>query len=306
MSKEGVVTTQINIRDTESAAERAVDYYERSLSYLNGPLAGTCHFGYTEPGEPFKLETALRSMEMLLGQTIALPPGSKVLDAGCGYGRVAATLSEKFGYDVIGIDLIQERLKEAHRYTGNRGDSEKVNLVRGNYQALPLKDSSVDAVFTMETLVHADPLEAALDEFGRVLKPGGRLVLFEYSVPDLASLGPILKPILGPMLNGITDNMVKRTGMFSIKRFTHGSFPALLQKANFEYVTVKDISRNVSPTWQGLFWTAIHEEETWSKTMQGQLMKKENTNLAGSLLIWPYRHQLGYNVVTATKPDIQS
>lgn len=291
MFRERFKTTQMHRGDADSTVDRTVRYYVGSPRYLYGPLGGTCHFGYTQPGEPFKLDTALYSMEALLGQTLALPPGSKVLDAGCGYGRVAATLSEQFGYDVVGIDLIQERLKEAHRYTATHGVSERVDLVRGNYCVLPFKDSSVSAVYTMETLVHADPLEAALGEFRRVLKPGGRLVLFEYSVPEHASLDPLRKRI--------TDMMVYRTGMASIERFTHGSFPALLQEAKFADVTVKDISRNVWPTWRWLFWLAIREN--WPTILCGQT--KDTTNLVGSLLIWPYRHHLGYNIVTAIKPD---
>lgn len=298
MPVERIATTQIPTEyigsPTSGGVKRTMNYYDNSPSYLTGPLKGTCHFGYTPPGERFELESSLFSMEILLGKTLNLPHGSKVLDAGCGYGRVATTLCKQFGYDVIGIDLMQERLKEASRYTGDHGVFENVTLVRGNYCELPLADSSVSGVYTMESLVHADPLEEVLGEFWRVLKPGGRLVLFEYSVPDHETLDPIRRRI--------TDNMVDRTGMASIGRFTHGSFPSLLEEADFKDVTVKDISRNVWPTWRWLFRQAVFEH--WSDILRGQF--KENTNLAGSLLIWPYRHQLGYNVVTAIKPDAHS
>lgn len=295
MTRERSITPPLTTVTTKlSGVDQTIQYYEESLSYLTGPLQGTCHFGYSEPGEPFQLDRALHSMETLLGETIALPPGSRVLDAGCGYGRVADTLSKEYGYDVIGIDLVQHRLREARRYTQANGTSGNVDLVRGNYCALPLKDSSFSGIYTMETLVHADPLEDALSEFKRVLEPGGRLVLFEYSVPDRESLDPLRKKI--------TDTMVERTGMTSIGRFTHGSFPAILKEAGFENITAKDISRNVWPTWQWLFWHAVRTE--WPTILKGKFM--ERTNLAGSLFIWPYRHQLGYNVVSATKPDTEN
>lgn len=280
-------TTQIHI----STADQTIRYYNGSPSFLTGPLGGTCHFGYTAEGQRFELDSALRSMETLLGRTLALPEGSVVLDAGCGFGRVATTLaSEPFNLNIIGIDLIPERLKEARRYAEIHGASSRVELLNGNYCALPLKNSSVSGVFTMETLVHADPLDAALSEFWRVLKPGGRLVLFEYSVPDCASLDPLRR--------ALTENMVLRTGMASIWRFTHGVFPALLQGGCFQDVEVYDISRHVWPTWQWLFRRAIWEN--WSKILRGSF--RQDTNLAGSLLIWPYRYHLGYKVVTAIKP----
>lgn len=282
-------------RDTDSSGistvERIMRYYNTSPSYLKGPLGGTCHFGYTPPGQRFELDSALRSMEILLGQTLSLPSGSVVLDAGCGYGRVAATLaSEQFGLNIIGIDLIPERLKEARQYAETHGVSARVKLLNGNYCTLPLKDSAVSAVFTMETLVHADPLEAALGEFWRVLKSGGRLVLFEYSVPERASVDPLRQRL--------AENVARRTGMASIERFTHEGFPALLNGARFEDVTVKDISRNVWPTWRWMFWRAIREN--WGTILSGRFI--EQPNLAGSLLIWPHRRHLGYKIVTAVKP----
>jgi sterol 24-C-methyltransferase len=270
---------------------RIIKYYRNSPNYLNGPLEGTCHFGYTEEGHPFELQTALRSMEKLLGEKLSLSPGSTVLDAGCGFGRVAGTLSSgPFHLNVVGIDLIHERLQEAKRYTESQGVSEKVGLVDGNYCSLPIADETLAGVYTIETLVHANSLEAALSEFWRVLQPGGRLVLFEYSVPPRSSLDPARK--------WITDNMIRRTGMASIEYFTHGAFPSLLQKANFENIEVEDISHKVWPTWRWLFRRAIRE--SWQSILRGEFMS--DTNLAGSLLIWPYKNFLGYNVVTANKP----
>lgn len=277
-----------------SINDQIVRYYAGSPGYLNGPLTGTCHFGYTPIGKPFELNTALRSMEKLLARKIALRPGSIVLDAGCGFGRVATTLaSEPFSLNVVGVDLIPERLREASRHTKAHGVSEKVQLINGSYCALPLRDSSISGVFTMETLVHADPLEAALGEFWRVLKPGGRLVLFEYSVPERVTLDPLC--------SWITDAMVQQIGMASIVRFTHDAFSSILQDAQFENIDVKDISRNVWPTWRWMFFRAISE---LPRFLRGEV--KDRINLIASFLIWPYRHKLGYKVVTANKPGVQS
>jgi ubiquinone/menaquinone biosynthesis C-methylase UbiE len=265
-------------------------YYGDSPGYLDGPLKGTCHFGYTPQGQEFELRSALSAMETRLGQALALPHGSTVIDAGCGFGRVATTLSGQFGLNVIGADLMSERLHEAYRYAKAHGVLEKVNLLNVNYCAIPVQESSIDGIFTMETLVHADPLEAALSEFWRVLKPGGRLTLFEYSVPDRKTLDPLRKRI--------TDIFVQHTGMASIERFTHGAFPDLLQNAGFENVQVEEVSRNVWPTWRWMFWRAIHD---LPKLLDRQT--KDSTNLIASLLIYPYRRFLGYNIVTANKPQ---
>ena len=270
--------------------DQTVRYYVDSPSYLTGPLRGTCHFGYTPTGQRFNLRTDLRAMERLLGQTLDLPAGSPVVDAGCGFGRVSTTLAREFGYNMIGVDLIPDRLAEARRYTELNDVADKVTLLHGNYGNTQLPDASVAGVFTMETLVHADPLEDVLAEFWRMLQPGGKLVLFEYNVPDQSSLDPVRKYI--------SENMIRRTGMASIHRFTPGALPNILEQANFQDVQVRDISRNVWPSWEWLFKRAIKKD--WPRILRGDF--RHDTNLAGSLLIYPYRHFLGYDVVSATKP----
>ncbi|MFI1703080.1 class I SAM-dependent methyltransferase [Streptomyces griseoruber] len=273
-----------------SASGRTGRYYRSSQEYLSGDFSGACHFGYTPPGQPFHLETALRAMEQELGKALALPHDSLVLDAGCGYGRVAATLADSpFCLNVVGVDLVPERLAEAHRYIESRGVSHRVELLNANYCFLPIEDGTVSAVFTMETLVHADPLEKALAEFWRVLKPGGRLVLFEYCVPSRDSVDPLRQWIAG--------KIAYHTGMASIERFTHDSFPILLGGANFENLTVSDIGPCVWPTWRWLFRRALCEY--WAAALCGRF---NWSNLAGALMIWPNRRRLGYKIVTATKP----
>ena len=154
--------------------DQIVNYYNGSPGYLTGPLGGTCHFGYTPLGQRFELHPALLNMETQLGEALALAPGSRVLDGGCGFGRVAKTLSsDPYNLHVLGADLISERLKEARRFSTVHGVAEKVSFFRGNYCELPFRDETVDGVYTMETLVHADPVESALGEFRRVLIPGG-------------------------------------------------------------------------------------------------------------------------------------
>lgn len=287
----------IEAQGSHSTREQIVRYYiDETDSYLRGPLQGTCHFGYTKEGEPFELSTALHNMEVLLGQTLDLPAGSVVVDAGCGYGRVARTMAKEYGLNVLGIDLIDQRVKEARRFVGEQGVADKVAIIQGDYTKLPLSDNSVDAVYTMETLCHADPLEQAQSEFMRVLKPGGRVVHFEYEVPPFDSMNPINRKI--------AKSMSRRIGMASISRFTHGAFPTLLAAAGFENVDVKGISRNVYPTWHWLFQKALREKipTIVPKLLRGKLME-ENTNAAGALFIWPYRRHLRYVVATATKPN---
>ena len=98
----------------------------------------------------------------------------RVLDAGCGGGRLTISLA-RAGAEVTGIDTSAERLEQARRRAG-RADVE-LQLREGDFDMrLPFPDSSFDAVVSRLALMAATDPTATLEELRRVLVPGGRLV----------------------------------------------------------------------------------------------------------------------------------
>jgi SAM-dependent methyltransferase len=104
------------------------------------------------------------------------PPGALILDAGCGNGRHAVPLASA-GYRVVGLDSSGTLLAAARRAgCGPR----RPRFVHGSYTRLPFAPGSFDAVMCLGTALGylgeaAD--RAALREFRRVLRPGGRLLI---------------------------------------------------------------------------------------------------------------------------------
>jgi ubiquinone/menaquinone biosynthesis C-methylase UbiE len=276
--------------DPEKNTEAVLRYYKAAEKGYWGYLGGRCHYGYTPENYKgkFDMHEAQIEMERKLGQTLKLPIESKVLDAGCGWSPVARTLTQEFGYDVIGVDLIEKRLR------GGKQLSEKLNmshmdLVNGNYHNLPFADASFDGVYTMETIVHAHSLDKVLSEFYRILKPRGKVVLFEYSIPDLNKV-----PKIPRML---AERVIKNTGMASLPRMIHESWPNILKDAGFENAKAVDISKNVYPSWFYLWKFSI--KNTLEEFGQGHISVD---SIPGSMWIWPARKCLGYNICQATKP----
>jgi malonyl-CoA O-methyltransferase len=94
-----------------------------------------------------------------------------VLDLGCGTGRVSAELKERYPRSqVIALDLSAGMLREARRHLEKGLGFERVC---GDALRLPLKDASVDLVFSNLMLQWCEPLERALAEVRRVLKGSG-------------------------------------------------------------------------------------------------------------------------------------
>ncbi|WP_199821574.1 class I SAM-dependent methyltransferase [Streptomyces rimosus] len=219
-----------------------VRYYRQPGSRLGYRLFlhGTKHFGfYREYDSPWNWPKALRRMEDLLGERLAQPPGARVLDAGCGVGDVAARLADRFGLRIDGVDLVAAHVAEARRRARRRGLDPLLTFAHGDYAVLDFPDESFDAVYTMETLVHAAEAEAALREFHRVLKPGGRLVMFEYA-REVPTRMPGAAAETFRQLNDWA-------AMPSFQRFVHGTLERLTAEAGFSVRRVEDISRSMWP-----------------------------------------------------------
>nr|WP_240949069.1 class I SAM-dependent methyltransferase [Microbacterium sp. CFH 90308] len=105
----------------------------------------------------------------------ALPqrPAS-VLDAGCGTGRMITLLTElDRALDITGSDLSPGMLAQA------RSRHPDLDFVTAGHAALPIDDDRFDGVLAWYSVIHTPPHElgSAFDEFARVLRPGGVLLL---------------------------------------------------------------------------------------------------------------------------------
>jgi ubiquinone/menaquinone biosynthesis C-methylase UbiE len=104
------------------------------------------------------------------------PEGGELLDVPCGFGRHAVPLA-RAGYRVTGVDRSEALLAEARRRTGGE---RWPKLTRADYRDLPFSDASFDAaicLFSSLGYLGDEEDTKALAEIGRVLRPGGRLVI---------------------------------------------------------------------------------------------------------------------------------
>jgi ubiquinone/menaquinone biosynthesis C-methylase UbiE len=104
-------------------------------------------------------------------------PSGTLLDIGCGPGHLTAALSRKFPDAAsVGLDVNGHMLALARRrFRAVPG----LGFVRGDAERLPFADSSIDTIVSSLSLHHWKDAAAALKEIGRVLTPGGSLVLFD-------------------------------------------------------------------------------------------------------------------------------
>ena len=119
-----------------------------------------------------------------LVDTFGLAAGSFAVDVGCGEGRHALALAGRFGLDILGVDPLARHLELANAGLAEVAarDPElarRVHFEPGSAEALPLADGAADLVWCRDVLGHAADLDRVYGEFRRVLRAGGRGVIYQ-------------------------------------------------------------------------------------------------------------------------------
>jgi SAM-dependent methyltransferase len=164
----GRAFTEARIEETRTLLDRAAAALGPGTEL--GPLSTVEGYRswsatYDEPGNPL-IDVEQPAVQAILDR---IRPGT-ALDAACGTGRYAGYLAGR-GHRVTGVDRSPEMLARARPRVPGAG------FVAGDLGRLPAADQSVDLVVCALALVHVPDLGPALAEFGRVLRPGGHLVV---------------------------------------------------------------------------------------------------------------------------------
>jgi len=146
---------------------------------------------------------------------------SLVLDVATGSGDLASSIGHHFpGCRVVGADFCRPMLEVARR----RGLPE---LVEADGMQLPFPDGAFDAVTVAFGLRNMASWESGLKEMARVLKPGGHLLVLDFSLPTLPVIRPLYRfylhcilPIIAGLATGRTDAYEYLGG--SIEKFPSG------------------------------------------------------------------------------------
>jgi len=144
-----------------------------------------------------------------------LKPGMRALDVAGGTGDLAIAMSKQVGTEgeVIIADINPDMLEQGRQRLLNRGITGNVKFVEANAEKLPFEDNGFDCVTIAFGLRNVTNKDQALASMYRVLKPGGRLLVLEFSRPVVPGLNRVydlysfnVMPLMGRLIAGDADS----------------------------------------------------------------------------------------------------
>ncbi|MGD1943591.1 MAG: class I SAM-dependent methyltransferase [Leptolyngbyaceae cyanobacterium] len=135
-----------------------------------------------------------QAVPVRLLDSVQLTASATVLDVGCGTGKLLQRLAVNFPtLKGIGVDSSVGMLRQAQQKLRDR---DRLQFIEGDVVSLPFDDATFDGVFCAISFLHYPEPEQALRSIRRVLKPGGRFFLADFTPPRWASEEPLVANVL--------------------------------------------------------------------------------------------------------------
>ena len=164
----------------------------------------------------------------LVHEALRAAPGERILDVGCGPGFYTAELLEQVGPSgaLVGVDASPAMLAAAAKRCPD------ATFHEGLATGLPVPDGSFDAALTVQVLEYVEDVDAALAELHRVLRPGGRALVWDvdWSTVSMHSSDParmerVLRAwddhLANPVLPRTLGARLRRAGFESVRAEAH-------------------------------------------------------------------------------------
>ncbi len=152
------------------------------LEYYWGEHIHLGHYGSPPESKDFLQAKSDFVHEMVRwGGLDKLPPGTTVLDVGCGIGGSSRILAKDYGFSVTGITISPQQVQRAGELTPEGVDA---RFAVDDAMNLSFPDGSFDVVWSIEAGPHMPDKAVFARELMRVVKPGGRLVMADWNQRD--------------------------------------------------------------------------------------------------------------------------
>lgn len=185
-------------------------------------------------------------------QQVAAVHPKKILDVATGTGDLAIAAVKVQPTQIIGIDIAEQMLEAGRKKIEEKKLVHIISLQNGDSESLPFENNSFDAVMCAYGVRNFENLEAGLKEMYRVLRPGGKLVILEFSQPDQFPVKQVYKfyfrfilPVLGKLVSKHSRAYTYLPA--SVMAFPQGNtFCSILEKCGFKNAKGKALTFGIT------------------------------------------------------------
>ncbi len=288
-------------RFAKLSKERVTEFYEEaSADYEHWSRGFNMHLGFYRRGlNPFDREQMLEQMNLEIAARLGVDCQTApfLVDLGCGAGAISRSVARRFPQAVVkGVTLAPSQVETARKLNAKENLEHRIEILRGDYAALPFADGSADGVWAVESACYADGAakENLLRETARILKTGGRIVVADCFIkqPEKKFGGLIEKCYARVCENWALSEMP------SLEYFT-----AALKRQGFHSILVEDISWRVAVSLAH----APFAVSTFvvKKLFAGERLSRQSVNNLTASLLAPAlglnRSKFSYCLVSATR-----
>jgi demethylmenaquinone methyltransferase/2-methoxy-6-polyprenyl-1,4-benzoquinol methylase len=182
----------------------------------------------------------------------------QILDVATGTGDLALEAYKQLRPDkIIGIDIAVKMLDIGRTKLRKKGLSEIITFDEGDSENLPFEDNSFDAVIVAFGVRNFANVEKGLQEMIRVLRPGGKCVILEFSKPKVFPVKQLYNFYFSSILPGIGRITSKDKKAYSylyesVQAFPEGkNFEQLLQKLGLNQTTCEALTMGICSIYTG-------------------------------------------------------
>jgi demethylmenaquinone methyltransferase/2-methoxy-6-polyprenyl-1,4-benzoquinol methylase len=194
-----------------------------------------------------------------MAQWLQLGDEALVLDMATGTAEVAVEICNHHpGARVVGVDFSPKMLDIGQKKVKTKNLDSRIHLSLGDGRQLPVQSGCFDAATIAFGIRNIEQRDQALEEFNRILKPGGQLLVMEFDIPDDLVLGTIYRLYFDHILPPL-GNLLSRTNYaYSyLADSVHGfpgakSFLREIAEAGFISLGVKKLTYGVAKIFRGV------------------------------------------------------
>ena len=173
-----------------------------------------------------------------------------VLDVATGTGDIAFEIRKKYKSKIIGLDLSVNMLEIAKQKAKNK-KIEDIKFIEGDAENLPFEDNTFDKVLISYGLRNLGNTEKGIEEFYRVLKPGGTVGVLEFFQPQSTIMSNLFKLYFNHILPWVaslfSNSKAYRYLPESVENFiTPNELSILFNKVGFQKIKSRNMSFGIT------------------------------------------------------------